>query len=278
MRHESITVTPTSPNIGAEIGNIDLTQPLSNRQVQELHQALIDHLVIFFRDQKIDHEQHKTLGRYFGKLHVSVGGDGTNSKALSGDPEVRALHFDANSESVSGETWHTDQSCARIPPMGSILYLHTVPPDGGGDTMFASMYAAYDALSDRMKAYLEGLSAVHDGTRVFAQTPNNKVPISTHPLIARHPVSGRKLIYFTGEVVTKINNIPPEESDAIRAFLTQHCAHPDFQFRFRWKPHSIAFWDNRCAHHRAIWDYWPNTRSGFRIQIRGTEPPIPASQ
>jgi taurine dioxygenase len=156
--------------------------------------------------------------------------------------------------------------------------LHTVPPDGGGDTMFASMYAAYDALSDRMKAYLEGLSAVHDGTRVFAQTPNNKVPISTHPLIARHPVSGRKLIYFTGEVVTKINNIPPEESDAIRAFLTQHCAHPDFQFRFRWKPHSIAFWDNRCAHHRAIWDYWPNTRSGFRIQIRGTEPPIPTSQ
>jgi taurine dioxygenase len=276
MEYESITVEPSSPNVGAEIGNIDLTQPLSNRQVQDLHQALIDHLVIFFRDQKINHEQQKALGRHFGKLHISVGGDGTNSKALAEDPEVRALHFDANSESVSGETWHTDQSCAATPPMGSILYLHTVPPKGGGDTMFASMYAAYDALSDRMKAYLTGLTAVHDGTRVFKQTKNNSVPISTHPLIAKHPETGRRLIYFTGELVTKINDVPPDESAAIIAFLSQHCAHPDFQFRFRWKPHSIAFWDNRCAHHRAIWDYWPETRSGYRIQIQGTAPPIPA--
>lgn len=271
MAYETITVTPVSPNIGAEIGNIDLMQPLSNRQVQELHQAIADHLVIFFRDQKIDHDHQKALGRHFGKLHISVGGDATNSKALAEDPEVRALHFDANSERVSGETWHTDQSCAAIPPMGSILYLHTVPPNGGGDTMFASMYAAYDALSDRMKAYLEGLTAVHDGARVWKGAPS-----ATHPLIAKHPVTGRKLIYFTNEVVTKINDIPPEESDAIRAFLAGHCAHPDFQFRFRWKPHSIAFWDNRCAHHRAIWDYWPNVRSGFRIQIQGMEPPIPA--
>ncbi len=276
MQYESITVEPVSPNVGAEVTELDLTQPLSNRQVQDLHQALTDHLVLFFRDQKINHAQQKALGRHFGKLHISVGGDGTNSKALAEDPEVRALHFDANSESVSGETWHTDQSCAAIPPMGSILYLHTVPPKGGGDTMFASMYAAYDALSDRMKQYLTGLTAVHDGTRVFKQTANNKVPISTHPLIAKHQMTGRKLIYFTGELVTKINGVPPDESAAIIAFLTQHCAHPDFQCRFRWRPHSIAFWDNRCAHHRAIWDYWPETRSGFRIQIQGTEPPIPA--
>ena len=276
MQYESITVTPTSPNVGAEIGNVDLTRPLSNREVQELHQALMEHLVLFFRDQKIDHENQKALGRHFGKLHISVGGDATNSKQLAEDPEVRALHFDENSERVSGEVWHTDQSCAPIPPMGSILYLHTVPPNGGGDTMFASMYAAYDALSDRMKDYLTGLTAVHDGTRVFAPTKNNKVPISTHPLIVKHPVTGRKLIYFTGEVVTRINDVPPDESAAIHAFLSQHCAHPDFQFRFRWRPHSIAFWDNRCAHHRAIWDYYPHTRSGFRIQIQGTAPPIPA--
>ncbi len=276
MPYETITVTPVSPNIGAEIGNVDLTKALSNRQVQEINDALMEYLVIFFRDQKIDHQAHKALGRHFGELHMSVGGDGTNSKMLADDPEVRALHFDANSSSVSGEVWHTDQSCAATPPMGSILYLHTVPPNGGGDTMFASMYAAYDALSDRMKTYLSGLTAVHDGTRVFAQTANNKVPISTHPLIAKHPVTRRKLIYFTGEVVTKINGVPPAESAAIIAFLDKHCAHPDFQCRFHWRPHSIAFWDNRCAHHRAIWDYWPNVRSGFRIQIKGTGAPLPA--
>jgi len=276
MQYESISVTPVSPNIGAEVGNIDLTKPLNNRQVEELHGALADHLVLFFRDQKLDHESQKALGRHFGMLHISVGGDGTNSKALAGDPEVRALHFDENSERVSGETWHTDQSCAKVPPMGSILYLHTVPPKGGGDTMFASMYAAYDALSDRMKAYLTGLTAVHDGTRAFEKTANNNPPISTHPLITKHPVSGRKLIFFTGLIVTKINGLPPDESDAIIAYLSKHCEHPDFQYRFRWKPHSVAFWDNRCAHHRAIWDYWPHTRSGFRIQIQADAPPIPA--
>jgi len=276
MQYESISVTPVSPNIGAEGSNIDLTKPINNRQVEELHGALADHLVLFFRDQKLDHESQKALGRHFGKLHISVGGDGTNSKALAGDPEVRALHFDENSERVSGETWHTDQSCAKVPPMGSILYLHTVPPKGGGDTMFASMYAAYDALSDRMKAYLTGLTAVHDGTRAFEKTANNNPPISTHPLITKHPVSGRKLIFFTGLIVTKINGLPPDESDAIIAYLSKHCEHPDFQYRFRWKPHSVAFWDNRCAHHRAIWDYWPHTRSGFRIQIQADAPPIPA--
>jgi len=276
MNYQTIQVTPVSPNVGAEIGDIDLTKPLTNRQVEELHSALMDHLVLFFRDQKLNHEAQKALGRHFGKLHISVGGDGTNSKALAGDPEVRALHFDAKSERVSGETWHTDQSCAAIPPMGSILYLHTVPPNGGGDTMFASMYAAYDALSDRMKKYLTGLTAVHDGTRAFEKTTNNTPPTSTHPIIAKHPVTGRKLIFFTGLIVTKINDVPADESDSIIAFLSNHCAHPDFQYRFRWRPHSVAFWDNRCAHHRAIWDYWPNTRSGFRIQIQGEAPPIAA--
>lgn len=272
MQYEAITVEPSSPNIGAEIGNIDLTQPLSNRQVQDLHQALMDHLVLFFRDQKINHDQQKALGRHFGKLHISVGGDGTNSKALAEDPEVRALHFDANSESVSGETWHTDQSCAPIPPMGSILYLHTVPPKGGGDTVFASMYAAYDALSDRMKAFLEGLTVVHDGRLAFGPG----APVNTHPLILKNPQTGRKSIYITPFTATKIHELPPDESAALVAFLADHCAHPDFQCRFRWRPHSIAFWDNRYTHHRALWDYYPNVRSGFRVQIQGMSPPVAA--
>jgi taurine dioxygenase len=274
--HKPLTVTPCSPNIGAEITDIDLTRPLDADQVQQLHEALAEHLVLFFRDQHIDFAAHRALAEHFGKLHVHVAGDGTNSKALDDDPTIRRFHFDEHSESVSGELWHTDQSVAPVPPMGSILYLHTIPPKGGGDTMFASMYAAYDALSDRMKACLQGLTAVHDGRLAYATTATNKLPISTHPLIARHPVTGKKLIYFTSAVVTKINGLPELESKALIAFLTEHCAHPDFQFRFRWRPHSIAFWDNRCVHHRAIWDYYPHTRSGYRIQISGTEPPIPA--
>jgi len=272
----SLRVTPCSPTVGAEISGIDLTKPLQPSEVQAIREALLEHCVVFFRDQQLDNEAQKALGLHFGELHRSVGGNVTHSHALADDPAVRKFHFDEHSEAVSGETWHTDQSCAAIPPMGSILYLHTVPPKGGGDTMFASMYAAYDGLTDRMKAYLQGLTATHDGSRVFERTADNIPPTSVHPLVVKHPETGRKLIYFTGAVVTKINELTELESNHVMAFLADHCAHPDFQFRFRWEPHSVAFWDNRCAHHRAIWDYWPHTRSGFRIQIKGIAPPIPA--
>jgi taurine dioxygenase len=271
MAYETISVTRLSPHIGAEIGNIDLTKPLSNREVEELHQALAENLVIFFRDQPIDFEAHKALARHFGELHLHVG-PATDSRPLPDQPEIRELYFDENSEKVAGERWHTDQSCAAIPPMGSILHLHIVPPDGGGDTMFASMYAAYEALSDRMKAYLEGMTATHDGSRAFGKN----APISVHPIVAKHPVTGRRLLYINSGQTSHINGVPREESDAILQFLYAHCANPEWMYRFRWYEHSIAFWDNRCAHHRAIWDYYPHVRAGYRIQIKGSSPPIAA--
>jgi taurine dioxygenase len=271
MAYQSITVTPISPNIGAEIGNIDLTQPLSNQQVSELHEAFAEHCVIFFRDQKLDFESHSALARHFGELHLHVG-PSTESVPVPGRPEIRALHFDETSDKVAGERWHTDQSCAEIPPLGSILYLHTVPPSGGGDTMFASMYAAYDALSDRMKTYLDGLTGTHDGRRAFG--PN--APINVHPVVIKHPVTGRKALYVSGSQMTHINELPEDESEALMKFLTEHATNPDFSVRFRWKPHSIAFWDNRCAQHKAIWDYYPHTRSGYRIQIKGAARPVAA--
>jgi taurine dioxygenase len=273
MAFQAIQVEPVSPNIGAEIDNIDLTKPLSNLEVQELHDALADHLVLFFRDQKIQPKDLKALGRYFGELHDHVGGAGTTARKMEEDPMVRVLHYDETSEQIAGgEVWHTDQSCAAIPPLGSILYLHTVPPKGGGDTIFASMYAAYDALSDRMKAYIEGLTAVQDGTRAFGPG----APINSHPIVRKNPATGRKSLFLTPFITTKINGLPAEESNAVIAFLSQHCQHPDFQFRFRWRPHSIAFWDNRYTHHRALWDYYPNVRSGFRVQIQELAPPVAA--
>lgn len=266
--YRAITVTPTSPHIGAEIGNIDLTRPLSDQELAELRRAFTDHLVLFFRDQKIGFDDHARLAEYFGHIGQHVGMK-TNSQATD-DPRIRKFHADGATPRVSGALWHTDQSSAPIPPMASILYIHTVPPDGGGDTLFAGMYAAYDALSDRMKTYLDGLTAWHDGAPIFGEgTPN-----ATHPVIVRHPESGRKLIYVNGAFTLRINELPKPESDAVLQFLVAHCTRPEWSFRFRWRPHSIAFWDNRCAQHSAISDYLPNVRSGYRVQIDGTAAPV----
>ncbi len=276
MAYETINVTRVSPNIGGLVSDIDLNEPLGPAIVGELHDALMECQVLFFRDQKLTHETHKALGEHFGRLHISVGGDGTNSKQLREHPEVRALHFDENAKSVSGnETWHTDQSCLETPPMGSILYIHTVPPAGGGATLFASMYAAYEALSPCMKRYLEGATALHDGAGAFTRTATNNLPITEQPVIAKHPVTGRRLIYVNPSFTTCLCGVSREESEAILSFLYRHCAHPNFQVRFHWEPHSVAFWDNRCTHHLALWDYYPNVRSGYRIQIEGTGPVIP---
>jgi taurine dioxygenase len=267
IEDRAITVIPYSPILGAEIGNIDLTRPLSDTAVARLRRALLDHSVLFFRDQRISFDDQVRLAEYFGSVGTHVGKN-TNSEA-TGDPRVRRLHAGGDSHRVSGNVWHTDQSCARVPPMASILYLHTVPQGGGGDTGFADMYAAYDALSSRMKAFLEGLTAYHDGVKVFGE----ETPSATHPVVVRHPETGRKLIYVNRAFTTHINGIPEGESDAILGFLFDHCARPEWTIRFRWQPHSIAFWDNRSTQHRANADYLPQVRSGYRVQIEGATAP-----
>lgn len=268
--YQAITVTPYSPTIGAKIGNVDLTQPLSDQELTEIRRALTDHLVLFFRDQKLEFEDHARFGEYFGTLGQHVGKK-TNSQATN-DPRVRKFHADGETPRVSGNVWHTDQSCAPMPPMASILYLHTIPPNGGGDTGYASMYAAHDALSDRMKNYLEGLTALHDGTLQFGEG----TPKATHPVVVRHPESGRKLLYVNEGFTSHIHEVSRQESKAVLEFLYEHQRRPEWSIRFRWQPHSVAFWDNRCAHHRAISDYLPNVRSGFRVQVEGTEAPVAA--
>ena len=268
--YRAIAVRRCSPNIGAEIGNIDLTRPLNELELAELKRAFTENLVLFFRNQKIGFEDHVRLAEYFGPVGSHVGKK-THSQP-SDDPRVRKFHFDEKSEAVSGNAWHSDQSCAPIPPLGSILYIHTVPPDGGGDTMFASMYAAYEALSDRMKGYLEGLTALHDGVPVFG----DGTPRARHPVVVRHPESGRKLLFINEAFVPYIEGVPRVEGAGIARLLAEHCRKPEFCFRFRWEPHSIAFWDNRCCHHYATDDYRPHVRSGYRVQIEGIAPPAAA--
>jgi taurine dioxygenase len=266
--YQALEVTRCSPNIGAIIGNIDLTHPLNDLELAELKRAYTENGVIFFRDQKISFEDHVRLAEYFGTTGQHAGVK-THSKE-SDDPRVRKFHYDGNSNGeISGNAWHTDQSCAPIPPLGSILYMHTIPPNGGGDTIFVSMYAAYEALSDRMKTYLEGLTALHDGVRIFG----DGTPRTEHPVVIRHPESGRKCLYMSSSAVRWLEGLPRGEGKGIAKFLKEHCRSPEFFYRFRWEPHSIAFWDNRCCNHYAINDYLPDVRSGFRVQIEGTEPP-----
>jgi taurine dioxygenase len=188
------------------------------------------------------------------------------------------IHADKDSPRANGEGWHSDVSCDTEPPMGSILYIRQTPPKGG-DTLFASMYAAYEALSDRMKAYLEGLVAEHDGEDAYRGTYKNTgvqdkpvYPRAEHPVVRTHPVTGKKALYVNRGFTKRLLGVPRDESVAILQYLYDHAENPLFQCRFRWQPNSIAFWDNRCVQHRAMWDYWPHTRSGFRVTVAGDKP------
>ncbi len=271
--YETITVDKLTPIIGAEIGGIDLSSPLSNRQQDEIHRALAENLVIFFRDQHLSPAQHMAFGRLFGDLHLHPA-----APYEAGMPEMMIIHSDKNSPRANGEGWHTDVSCDVEPPMGSILHIKKCPPKGG-DTLFASMYAAYEALSDRMKKYLEGMTAIHDGEHVYrglfkglgvADKP--VYPRAEHPVVRTHPVTGRKGLYVNAGFTTSLVGVPRDEGDAIIHYLYRHMENPLFQCRFRWRENSIAFWDNRCTQHRAMWDYWPNTRSGHRVTVKGDKP------
>ena len=268
MTYQSLNVRPVTACLGAEIEGVDLRRP-SNQQLQEIADALAEHQVIFFRDQELDHDSHKAFGRAFGPLAIHSGVSG-----LPDHPEVVRIHADADSDHIAGENWHTDLSADAEPPMGSILYLHTVPP-AGGDTLFASMYAAYDTLSDRMKTYLEGLQAVHDANHVYrALYPDveKTYPTNPHPIVRTHPVTKRKCLFINPSHITHIVGMPKAEGKAILEFLYEHCNNPNFQVRFRWRPHSVAFWDNRCTQHMATWDYFPQTRSGYRVTVGGDKP------
>lgn len=266
MIYETIEVRPLTRRIGAEIFGIELAAPLSQAQLDELKRALAEYQVIFFRDQTLTHEQHIRFGQAFGTLAIHSGVAG-----LADYPPIVAIHADADSKYVAGENWHTDLSCNAEPPMGSILYLHTVP-EVGGDTLWSSMYDAYEALSPRMKTMLEGLTATHDGEHVYrplVNDPAKRFPRNSHPVVRTHPVTGRKCLFVNASYTTKIDQLPKPESDALLNFLYVHCMNPNFQVRFRWRKGSVAFWDNRCTQHQAVWDYYPDVRSGYRVTIAG---------
>ncbi len=231
---------------------------------------------MFFRDQDLSPEQHLAFGRRFGELHVHPSVRGKPREQWS---EIMPVHADANTARIAGDKWHTDVSCDEKPPLASILHMATVP-ESGGDTLFSSMYAAYDALSEPMKRLLTGLTATHDGApnyddrakRSRENNPDRVNPVAVHPVIATHPSTGRKTIYVNSTFTVRINELTQAESDAVLELLFAHVTRPEFQCRFKWQRHSVAFWDNRAVQHYAVWDYYPAVRTGRRVTIRGERP------
>jgi taurine dioxygenase len=241
MKYETIEVRKLTPVIGAEISGVDLSKPLGNQQFKEIHDAWMENLVIFFRDQDLSVEQHLDFGRRFGKLHLHPA-----AHQPKDHPETLVIKADENSKRVAGEEWHSDVSCDPEPPMGSMLYLTEVPPDGGGDTMFANMYRAYETLSEPVRKMITGLTAIHDGKHVYERPgyrEGAQYPRSEHPIVRTHPVTGKPALFVNRGFTTRIVGMSKNESNAILEMLYRHIETPELCVRFKWQPKSLACWD-----------------------------------
>ena len=267
--YRHIDVSPLTPTIGALVEGVDLARPMDDAVFEEVHRAWMEHLVLFMREQRMTPEQHLAFGRRFGELHVHPA-----APYAHGNPELMVIHTDADSKRNNGSGWHSDVSADEEPPLGSILHLHTVPA-AGGDTLFASMYAAYEALSPPLRDLLEGLTARHesDYTGQYGDhPPQREFPRASHPVVRTHPVTGRKALFVNAGFTRAIDGLSRRESRALLDFLFEHVKNPAFACRFEWQPLSLAMWDNRCVQHVAVWDYHPETRSGLRVTIKGDRP------
>ena len=270
-----IKIQKYSPNLGAIITGVDLSKEINEDQFKDIHKAFLDNQVLFFQNQnEIAPEIHLKLGKLFGELHVHPA-----APSMTGYPEIFEIHAHKNSKVANGEFWHSDVSCDIEPPLGTMLQLHILP-ETGGDTMFSDMYSAYNELSDKYKSLLDGLIAIHESEHLYSgryedrgvNKDNIKTPVANHPLIRTHPITGKKAIYVNRTFTTGIQGMNKNESSSILEFLFEHCEHVNFQIRYRWNKNDMAFWDNRCTMHRAIWDYWPNERKGRRVTIKGDKP------
>ena len=273
MKPASLEIAKVTPNCGAEVCGIDLSRQLDGQTIDALKSALAEHCVLFFRNQKMTPEQQKTLGRHFGELHIHPAWP----RLVEGHPEVMEIYADENSKRIAGEDWHSDVSCDSEPPLGTILQMLEVPPVGG-DTLFANMVAVFESLSSSMQRFLEGLTAVHDGEATYrgryegVSDEGKSYPRNEHPVVRTHPVSGRNTLFVNRIFTTRIVELGQKESDAVLKMLFERVEQPEFQCRFQWLEGSVAFWDNRCAQHHALWDYYPNRRRGLRVTIKGDAP------
>ncbi len=273
-------VTPLTPVIGAEISGVNLNL-LDDEAFAALRAAFVEHSVLFFRDQpKLEPEEQVAFARRFGPLHTHPA-----APTLAGHPEVFVIHAHAESKVANGNGWHTDVSCEEEPPLATMLQLHELPSTGG-DTLFASMYAAYETLSEPLQRWLLTLEAHHESEHIYRGRYADRgvadegriYPRALHPVVRTHPDSGRLALYVNPSFTTRIEGLHPAESDALLNLLYEHQQRAEFQVRFRWTPNAVALWDNRCTQHFALWDYWPEERKGHRVTVLGERPFLRAQE
>lgn len=276
MAYATIEARPIGGALGAEIHGVDLSRSLDDRVIGDIRQALLDHLVIFFRDQDISPAQHLAFAKRFGEVieYPMVKGLADYREIV---PVVKLEHETVN----FGGLWHSDTTYMDIPPMGSILLARQLPPVGG-DTMFANMYLAYETLSDGMKRMLDGLTGISSSAkgsaratradRVESDPKQDKSAVlqAEHPVVRIHPETGRKALYVNTGHTVAFRGMTEAESAPILNYLFEHQVRPEFTCRFRWRPASIAFWDNRCSQHNPINDYHGYRREMHRITLAGS--------
>jgi taurine dioxygenase len=267
-------IQPLTPVIGAEISGLDLCN-LNDESFNDLRDAFTKHSVLFFRDQPaMSPIDQVAFAKRFGPLHTHPA-----APTLAEQEEVFVIHAHKDSKVANGNGWHTDVSCDEEPPLATMLQLHLLP-DAGGDTLFASMYAAFETLSETMQNFLLTLEAHHESEHVYRGRYSDRgvedaakiYPRALHPVVRTHPDSKRRALYVNPSFTTRIEGLAKQESNALLAMLYQHQQRPEFQVRFNWSPNAIALWDNRCTHHFAMWDYWPAERKGHRVTIKGERP------
>lgn len=270
---------PMGPAIGAIVEDIDLTRPLCDDDHAALHAALLQHQVLFFENQPVTPRQQRDLAARFGDLHIHP--------VYPQHPEVpEIILLDTSRDNPpDNDNWHTDVTFIETPPMGAVLSAQLLPASGG-DTLWASGIAAYEALSEPFRRMLDPLSAEHDFLQSFpawrfARTPAERVrweaardkhPPVVHPVIRTHPESGRRGLFVSEGFTSRIVELDKKESDAVLAHLRVHVAKPEFTVRWRWKRHDLAFWDNRLTQHYASADYLPQRRVMHRATILGDKP------
>lgn len=274
----TIEVKPIATALGAEISCVELSNELSAAAIGQIRRALLDHGVIFFRDQTLDVDEHKRLARRFGEIFVHP-----NFNTGEGDPEVVNIVRKPGDTHIVGEEWHTDTTMMAAPPMGALLYAMYVPPVGG-DTLFSSQTLAYDRLSDGMKALIAPLKCIHSDRKVAG--PNSPVANAkrstkaridddwretrnVHPVVRTHPETGRKCLFVNHSYSIAFEGMTEEESRPLLEWLMNWGHRPEFTCRFRWEKGSVAFWDNRCVKHLALHDVHAHDRIMRRVQIAG---------
>jgi len=277
-RFQEIEVIPASPSLGAEIRGVDLSRPLDDRVLAEIRRALLDHCVIFFREQDLTPETQLAFARRFGDIHLHP-----FMKGLEAFPEVLPIVKAETDNRNFGGVWHTDQMFAPQPAMGTLLYALEVPASGG-DTLFANMYLAYEALSGGLRARIDGRAASNSSLKADAGATREdrrasdgrddapEVLMAEHPVVRTHPETGRRALYVNVGHTERFKDMSVDESAPILAFLFEHLKRPEFSCCFRWTPGAMALWDNRCAQHYPVNDYHGHKRVMHRITLKGDRP------